>query len=150
MKEYLATVLLTAASAAILSLLSPAGKTRRYVSFALSVAVMLALLAPLASSRDLSALIPELGDIEMPPLDTAEDLVLHEAERALTEEIARTLSIPEEAISIELSGQGQGEAFRIASVTARLSREYASYLAAVSQYLRREVNSKCEVSVYEG
>ena len=149
MKEWLASVMAAAVTAALAELLAPDGKTRRYVSFALAAVLLLALLAPLAGSEEL--IDGALGALDfsaaapMTDQSAAADAVVRASEAALAEAARRELGIREGALRVSLSYTVDDGELRLTGV-----RAYLSALApteSLRRYLERETGVECEVIV---
>ena len=130
---------------ALLELLAPEGKMRRYVSFAIASLLLIVLLSPLGELRydlaDLGSLFEGIESEDGLNGEAADDAVLSLAETALAEHIADRFSLDLSEISLELFyGAGQGE------LCLRLLLPPDAPLEAIASYLKNETSLVCEVS----
>ena len=130
---------------ALLELLAPEGKMRRYVSFAIASLLLIVLLSPLGDLRydfaDLGSLFEGIESEDGLNGEAADDAVLSLAETALAEHIADRFSLDLSEISLELFyGAGQGE------LCLRLLLPPDAPLEAIASYLKNETSLVCEVS----
>ena len=130
---------------ALLELLAPEGKMRRYVSFAIASLLLIVLLSPLGELRydlaDLGSLFEGIASEDGLNGEAADDAVLSLAETALAEHIADRFSLALSEISLELFyGAGQGE------LCLRLLLPPDAPLEAIASYLEKETSLVCEVS----
>ena len=135
--KILSTVLLVAAAANVATALSPRGKTRKAVLFAVSLSTLLALILPLLSALgDLPAL-PEFPacDVETERADPAK-AVENAAGTALREEIARRFGVepPKVVITLPETDRDAGSIRVIlAAGDGRLADKIASWLKSESR-----------------
>ena len=130
---------------ALLELLAPEGKMRRYVSFAIASLLLIVLLSPLGELRydlaDLGSLFEGIESEDGLNGEAADNAVLSLAETALAEHIADRFSLALSEISLELFyGAGQGE------LCLRLLLPPDAPLEAIASYLKNETSLVCEVS----
>ena len=145
MREWITRVMTAAILSALLELLAPEGKMRRYVSFAIASLLLIVLLSPLGELRydlaDLGSLFEGIESEDGLNGEAADNAVLSLAETALAEHIADRFSLALSEISLELFyGAGQGE------LCLRLLLPPDAPLEAIASYLKNETSLVCEVS----
>ncbi len=147
MREWLASVMAAAVTAALAELLAPEGKTRRYVSFALAAILLLVLLAPLAGSEELIDTALDALDFsaDAPAGDgnAAADAVMRASETALSEAARRELGLGEGTLRVSLSYTVDAGEVRLTGVKAYVSAFTPT--ESLRRYLERETGVKCEV-----
>lgn len=133
-----------AALSALLELLAPDGRMRRYVSFALASVLLLALLSPLGGTRlDIPSLFPSLDPALPSDQDTSGSLVLSLAEDALVSHLAERFSLDGSQIKASLSFGEDRE-----SLFLRLVLPSTAPIEEISAYLTEHTKLSCEVITY--
>lgn len=154
MKGYLVSMVLTLGVAALASLVTPEGKTKKYMHFLLSLAVVTVLVTPLiVGLADLSALT-ELGtagagdrQTENPSAES-EDAVLSAASLVLRDRLVESCSLSPSEVAVTVGGKpDENGSVRVARVTVTLSGKSAAKRLAVQGYLKENL-TECEVRVY--
>ncbi|MFA5561726.1 MAG: hypothetical protein WDA00_03720 [Eubacteriales bacterium] len=145
MKEYLAALILTAALAALASLFSAEGKTRKYVNFTLSLVAFLVIVSPLSALRadwqpDLPPPLPPAGDSDNP--------VVRLAEAELARAIEKAFLFERGSVSVDMTTTGEGSGLRVEEIEVHCPE--GARTAEVRAYVRRAVEGDCEVRVYAG
>lgn len=147
MREWLASVMAAAVTAALAELLAPDGRTRRYVTFALAVVLLLVLLAPLLGSEELIGAVEDALDFSMTEVegdgDASAAVVISAGEAALGEAARRALGLKEGELRVSLSYAVEGGELRLTGVRAYLTRPVLR--ESVRSYLARETGVECEV-----
>lgn len=134
-----------AALSALLELLAPDGKMRRYVSFGLASVLLLILLSPLGGTRlDIPSLFPSFD----PALPSEEEdasgrLVLSLAEDALVSHLAERFCLDGSQIKASLSFGEDRE-----SLFLRLVLPSTAPIEEISAYLTEHTKLFCEVITY--
>ena len=145
MREWIVRVMTAAALSALLELLAPDGKMRRYVSFGLASVLLLTLLSPLGGTRlDIPSLFPSL-DPALPSEgeDASGTLVLSLAEDALVSHLAERFCLNESQIKASLSFGEDRE-----SLFLRLVLPSTAPIEEISAYLTEHTKLSCEVITY--
>ncbi len=149
MRGWLASVTVAAVVSVIAEMLSPEGKTKRYVSFALSAVLLLALLAPLPRANELGDALGELlsgiGEESAAEGDAALEVTVRAAELALRDSVCNELKLSSDALSLSLRYEAAGESLRLLGVSARVRDPVTG--ERVRTVIERETGVKCEVIV---
>lgn len=148
MKAYLIGAVLSVGVAAVLSLLTPEGRSRRTYHLLLSLAVLLVLTAPLAvrGGCDMTTL-PGSEAQGTPTVPERGQLLLDATATALRRELAEHLSLPEAEIDVTVGGQvDEGGAVTLRRVSVVLHGDSRKRRIAVKEYLEENLNA-CEVTV---
>lgn len=133
-----------AALSALLELLAPDGKMRRYVSFGLASVLLLTLLSPLGGTRlDIPSLFPSLDPALPSEEDASGRLVLSLAEDALVSHLAERFCLNESQIKASLSFGEDRE-----SLFLRLVLPSTAPIEEISAYLTEHTKLSCEVITY--
>ena len=149
MKAYLIGAVLTIGVAAILSLLTPEGRSRRTYHLLLSLAVLLVLTAPLAVRGGCGiTTLPGVEGGGTADVPEGGQLLLDATSAALRRELAGAFSLPEAELGVTVSGQvGDGGAVTLRRVTVVLHGDSRARRLAVKEYLEEHIDA-CEVTVY--
>lgn len=148
MKAYLIGAVLSVGVAAVLSLLTPEGRSRRTYHLLLSLAVLLVLTAPLAvrGGCDMTTL-PGSEAQGTPEVPEGGQLLLDATATALRRELAEHLSLPEAEIGVTVGGQvDDGGAVTLRRASVVLHGDSRKRRIAVKEYLEENLNA-CEVTV---
>ena len=133
---------------AVLELLAPEGKMRRYVSFGIASVLLLVLLSPLGELRMTLEALPDLFDgvIEQKETeDSADDAVLSLAEKALADHLAERFSLPSDEILPTLFYGKEKDCLYL-----RLVLPSWAPRDEIVRYLESETSLVCEVIFGEG
>ena len=145
MREWIARVMTAAVLSAVLELLAPEGKMRRYVSFGIAAVLLVVLLSPLGGIRDSIALLPPLFDVESESegeAEAADEAMLSLAETALAEHLAERFALDVSAICPTLSF---GEGRRTMQLSLILPK--GAPIDEIRAYLESETSLECEVII---
>lgn len=148
MREWIARVMTAAVLSAVLELLAPDGRMRRYVSFGIASVLLFALLSPLGGLKErLPSLSPlfELGDATAESGDAADAAVLSLAESALISHLAERFSLDAEEMTATLTYAQDKSTLRLRLILPR-----GAPAEEVRAYLTAETSLDCEVIVCEG
>ena len=133
-----------AALSALLELLAPDGRMRRYVSFGLASVLLLTLLSPLGGTRlDIPSLFPSLDPALPSEEDASGTLVLSLAEDALVSHLAERFCLDGSQIKASLSFGEDRE-----SLFLRLVLPSSAPIEEISAYLTEHTKLSCEVITY--
>ena len=151
MSTWLISALAAAFASALAGMLAPEGKTKQYVTFAISALLLLTLLAPLPGMRGLGESLGELfqeiteAGGEQTDDGAALETVMQAAEQALLDTVRRELGLSEDALDLALEYAVGGDRPILCGVTV-----YVGDVATgerVRALLERELGVKCEVIV---
>lgn len=154
MKGYLVSMVLTLGVAALASLITPEGKTKKYMHFLLSLAVVTVLVTPLIGGlADFSALT-ELGtagtgdsQTENPSAES-EDAVFSAVSLVLRERLVEDCALTPSEVAVTVGGKIDASgSVCVSRVTVTLSGKSAAKRLAVLDYLKENL-TECEVRVY--
>ncbi len=148
MKAYLIGAVLSVGVAAVLSLLTPEGRSRRTYHLLLSLVVLLVLTAPLAvrGGCDITTL-PGSETQGTPTVPEGGQFLLDATATALRRELAGHFSLPEAEIGVTVGGQvDEGGAVTLRRVSVILHGDSRKRRIAVKEYLEENLNA-CEVTV---
>ena len=148
MKAYLIGAVLSVGVAAVLSLLTPEGRSRRTYHLLLSLAVLLVLTAPLAVRGGCGMTTLPRSEAQGPPeVPEGGQLLLDATATALRRELAEHFSLPEAEIGVTVGGQvDDGGAVTLRRVSVVLHGDSRKRRIAVKEYLEENLNA-CEVTV---
>ncbi len=147
MSEWIARVMTAAVLSAVLELLAPDGRMRRYVSFGIASVLLLVLLSPLGglgARLPSFSLLPDLDGAETESGDAADTVVLQLAETALVSHLAERFSLDGEQIRVTLSYGEDQSILRL-----RILLPQGAPIEAIRAYLASETSCECEVIVYQ-
>ena len=146
--KILSSILLVSASANLAAALSPGGKTRRYVLFAVSLVTLLALFAPiLGALRDGDVIIP-VPESDPSSVESADPAarVTGAAEAALGREIETQFGVVPHSVSLALSEGYE----RVESVTVILPEGSDGLRGKIALWLSGECSAPVSVQVSGG
>ena len=156
MREYLVTLLVVSAVTAILGMLPGEEGMRRTVSFALSLAVLAAVVLPLPTLlRDLPADYAGLLDrLETESLEGG-DYLREETLSAVGEGVRRQVSekfgLPEGELSVTAEGDILDGTVLLRRVTLTVGpRAATADLPSIVKYIKKNTGAECEVIYREG
>ena len=145
MTDFLSALLLSSALVSLAGLLAPDGKTGRYVRFVLALVGFLVMAAPLLSLRDgMEGWTDGLTGTEQ----EGADAVTVAYEGAVRDGLARALSLPPEAVEVDILVSSEGGSYQIETVWIRIDRPFDGEVA--SSYLERTLPPDCEVMLFGG
>lgn len=156
MREYLVTILAVSAVTAILGILPGEEGMRRTVSFALSLALLAAVVLPLPTLlRDLPA--DYSGILDRLEADSAEgeDYLREETLTAVGEGIRKHLSeeysLPDGELSVAVTGDIVDGTVILRRVTLTVGpRAAAADIPSIVKYIKKNTGAECEVIYREG
>lgn len=154
MKGYLVSMVLTLGVAALASLVTPEGKTKKYMHFLLSLAVVTVLVTPLIGGLTEFSALSDLGttgagnsQTETPPAES-EDALLSAVSLVLRERLVEDCALTPSEVAVTVGGKTDANgSVRVSRVTVTLSGKSAAKRLAVLDYLKENL-TECEVRVY--
>ncbi|MGM9609085.1 MAG: hypothetical protein ACI3XE_02555 [Eubacteriales bacterium] len=154
MKGYLVSMVLTLGVAALASLVTPEGKTKKYMHFLLSLAVVTVLVTPLVGGLANFSTLSEpgtagAGDSQTEnPSAESEDAVLSAVSLVLRDRLVESCSLTPSEVAVTVGGKTDASgALRVSRVTVTLTGKSAAKRLAVLDYLKENL-TECEVRVY--
>lgn len=154
MKGYLVSMVLTLGVAALASLVTPEGKTKKYMHFLLSLAVVTVLVTPLIGGLTEFSALSDLGttgagdsQTENPAAES-EDALLSAVSLVLRERLVEDCALTPSEVAVTVGGKTDAKGdVRVSRVTVTLSGKSAAKRLAVLDYLKENL-TECEVRVY--
>lgn len=154
MKGYLVSMVLTLGVAALASLITPEGKTKKYMHFLLSLAVVTVLVTPLIGGLANFSTLTEPGTADAGDSQTenpsaeSEDAVLSAVSLVLRDRLVESCSLSSSEVAVTVGGKTDASgAVRVSRVTVTLSGKSAAKRLTVLGYLKENL-TECEVRVY--
>ena len=154
MKGYLVSMVLTLGVAALASLITPEGKTKKYMHFLLSLAVVTVLVTPLIGGLTKFSTLTDLGTADAGDSQTenssaeSEDAVLSAVSLVLRDRLVENCALTSSEVAVTVGGKTDASgAVRVSRVTVTLSGKSAAKRLTVLDYLKENL-TECEVRVY--
>ena len=146
MREWIVRVMTAAVLSAVLELLAPEGRMRRYVSFGIAAVLLAVLLSPLGTLKEGLPALPPLFELAEPSgnADAADGVVLSLAEAALVEHLAERFSLSANDLRAKLTYSEDKSTLRLVLTLPR-----GAPLEEIRAYLASETSLECEVIFYQ-
>ena len=147
MREWVTRVMTAAVLSALLELLAPEGRMRRYVSFGIAAVLLALLLSPLGGlSEGLHTLppLPGFDGLTEGSTDAAEEAVLALAEAALDEHLSERFSLPEAKVRSKLTYSEDKSVLHLSLALPR-----GAPIEEIRAYLTAKTALECEVIICE-
>lgn len=148
MREWIARVMTAAVLSAVLELLAPEGKMRRYVSFGIAAVLLVVLLSPLGAIGEGPLALPPLFDLDEElgeGADAADGVVLPLAEQALAEHLAERFSLSASDLRPTLTYREDRSILHLHLAVPR-----GAPIEQIRAYLAAKTSLTCEVIFYQG
>ena len=135
MREWVTRVMTAAVLSALLELLAPEGRMRRYVSFGIAAVLLALLLSPLGGLSE---------GVTEGSTDAAEEAVLALAEAALDEHLSERFSLPEAKVRSKLTYSEDKSVLHLSLALPR-----GAPIEEIRAYLTAKTALECEVIICE-